>query len=335
VERGSWRRSSFLIDVFQVIYAALTCVVYLPTLHAFMLPGLLALGVPQAIAALPVKLGLAVVPLGLSRLRDLKNLAPISALGVAGFVCTCAMVILRSLDGSYTPLGPFGGSTSMTQPPSFWALGPASFSLYIATAFTISAHFNAPRFYGQLERRSSKRFQILSVAGFLCFAVSFMLLNIGTVATFGSSVQAPLINSYATGDPLALVCRCLYCVAILGVYPLIFMPIWEPMARLLAGAHSAALRHGIVRRDLISLESAVGLTSMAVVAASLCVGNLGSAYVKMGAVLSPAFCWIFPGILGLSAGRRWGYRSRSQRVVCRAVIVWGLVQAVLGILLSQ
>jgi len=329
------RRSSFLIDVFQVAYAALSCVCCLPMLHASVVPALVALGVPHALAALPLKLGLAVVLLGLSRLRHLKDLAPLSALGVSGFVCTCAMVIWRSLDGSYTPLGPFGASTSMTQPPSFWALGPASFSLYIATAFTISAHFNAPRFYGQLERRSSKRFQILSVAGFLCFAVSFMLLNIGTVATFGSSVQAPLINSYATGDPLALVCRCLYCVAILGVYPLIFMPIWEPMARLLAGAHSAALRHGIVRRDLISLESAVGLTSMAVVAASLCVGNLGSAYVKMGAVLSPAFCWIFPGILGLSAGRRWGYRSRSQGFFCRAAIAWGFVQAMLGILMSQ
>merc|ERR1719410_1490398 len=276
---------------------------------------------------------IAVVLLGLSRLRYLKDLAPISALGVAGFICLCAMVILRSLDGSYTPLGPFGASTAMMQPPSFWALGPASFSLYLASAFAFSAHFNAPRFYGELQRRSGKRFQFLSGAGFFCLVVTFMLLHIGTFATFGSGVQAPLINSYATGDPLALVCRCLYFVSLLGIYPLVFMSVWEPMARLLATARRASVRHGIVGRDLISLEGAVGLTSMAVVVASLCVGNLGSLFVKVGAILSPAFCWIFPGMLALSAGKRWGYRRRSQGLLCRAVIVWGLVQAVFGILL--
>jgi len=304
-------------------------------LHAFVVPVFLALGVPQAVAALPVKLGLAVVLLGLSRLRYLKDLAPISALGVAGFVCVCTMVISRSLDGSYTPLGAFGASTSMTQPPCFCAVGPASFSLYLVSAVTFSAHFNAPRFYGELRRRSGKRFQILSGAGFFCLAVCCMLLNIGTFATFGSGVQAPLINSYAMGDPLALVCRCLFSVSLLGGYPLHFMAIWEPMARLLATARSASVRHGIVGRDLISLEGAVGLTSIAVVAISLCVGNLGSALVTLGAVLSPAFCWIFPGMLALSAGRRWGYRSRSQGVLCRAAIVWGVVQPVLGIFLSQ
>jgi len=329
------RRSSFLIDVFQVAYAALSCVCCLPMLHASVVPALVALGVPHALAALPLKLGLAVVLLGLSRLRHLKDLAPLSALGVSGFVCTCAMVIWRSLDGSYTPLGPFGASTSMTQPPSFWALGPSSFSLYLASAFALSAHFNAPRFYGELQQRSSRRFQILSRAGFCFLAVSFIVLNIGTFATFGSVVQAPLINSYATADALALVCRCLFCVSLVGFYPLVFMSIWEPMARLIAMARSAAVRRGIVGRNLISLEGAVGLTSVVVVATGMCVGNPGSALVQVGAVLSPAFCWIFPGMLALSAGRRWGYQSRSQGVLCRAAIVWGFVQAVLGILLSQ
>jgi len=328
-------RTSFLVDVFQVAYAALTCVCCLPMLRAFVAPALVALGVPQAIAALPLKLGLAVVLLGLSRLRHLKDLALLSALGVSGFVCTCAMVIWRSLDGSYSPLGPFGASTAITQLPSFWALGPASFSLYLASAFTLSAHFNAPRFYGELQRRSSRRFQMLSRAGFSFLAATFMVLNIGTFATFGSVVQAPLINSYATQDTLALVCRCLFCVSLLGFYPLVFMSIWEPMARLLGVARSATVRHGIVGRDLISLEGAVGLTSLAVVATSVCIGNPGSTIVRVGAVLSPAFCWIFPGVLALSAGRRWGYQRRSQGVLCQAAIVWGLVQTVLGILLSQ
>jgi len=323
------RRSSLLIDVCQIAYASLTCACYLPMLHAFLLPALLAFGVPHAVAALPVKLGLALVLLGLTRVRYLKDLAPISALGVAGYVCTCAMVIWRSLDGSYTLLGPFGASTSAVQPPSFWALGPASFSLYLASMFAYSAHFNAPRFYGELQHRSGKRFQVLSGASFFCLAVSFMLLNVGTSATFGGAVQAPLINSYATGDPLALVCRCLYSVSMLGIYPLVFVVVWEPMERLLTTARSVA------GRDLISLEGAVGLTSIAVLVGSLCITNLGSAFVKVGAALSPAFCWIFPGMLALSAGKRWGYRSRSQAVLCRAAIVWGFVQAVLGIFLSQ
>mmetsp|Transcript_131137 Transcript_131137/g.261739 ORF Transcript_131137/g.261739 Transcript_131137/m.261739 type:complete len:496 (+) Transcript_131137:78-1565(+) len=326
-------RSSFVVDVFQVLYATLCCACYLPTLHAFMVPALLALGVPQTITALPLKLGLAVVLIGLSRLRNLKDVAPISALGVAGFVCTCAMVIWRSLDGSYALLGPFSFSTSITQQPSFWALGPASFSLYLASTFSLSAHYSAPRFYGQLQRRSGRRFQILSGSGFVFLAATYMLLNIGTFATFGGVVQAPLINSYATGDPLALACRCLFLIALLGIYPLVFMAIWDPMARLLATARSAMWR-GSVAREFISLEGAVGLVSVAVVATSLCIRNIGSAYVKAGAITSPAFCWIFPGMLALSAGKRWGYRNHSQGVLCRAAIVWGSVQAVLGILLS-
>lgn len=329
------RRTSFLVDAFQVVYAALSCACVLPMLHAFVVPALLAFGVPQYIAALPLKLGFAVLLLCLSRVRHLKDVAPISALGVVGFLCTCAMVIWRSLDGTYTPLGPYGTSVTVAQPPSFWALGPQSFSLYLASAFALSAHFNAPRFYGELQHRSGKRFQIFSRAGFFFLAMSFIVLNIGTSATFGSAVQAPLINSYAMGDPLALVCRCLFCVSLLGFYPLVFMSIWDPMARLLATARSAAIRRGIVGRDLISLESAVGLTSVAILAISLCIGNLGSAIVQVGAILSPTFCWIFPGVLVLSAGKRWGYQSRSQGLLCRVAIAWGFVQAVLGVLLSQ
>jgi len=329
------RQTSFFIDVFQVAYAVLVCTCYLPMLHAMAVPALLALGVPQAMTALPLKLGLGVVLLGLSQLRSLKDLAPFSALGVAGLFCTCVMVIWRSLDGSYTLLGSFGASASIAQTPSFWALGPSSFSLYLASATAVSAHFNAPRFYGELQCRSSKRFQILSWTGYFFLVVSFILLNIGTFATFGGVVQAPLINSYAIGDPFALVCRCLLCVSLLGGYPLVFISIREPMARLLAAARSAAACRSIVGWDSISLEGAVGLASIMIVATSLCIGNPMSAVVQVGAVLSPAFCWIFPGMLSLSAGRRWGYRSRSQGFFCRAAIAWGFVQAMLGILMSQ
>merc|ERR1719210_1366656 len=41
------QRSSFLVDIFQCIYVVGCCATYLPALHAFLVPALLALGVPQ------------------------------------------------------------------------------------------------------------------------------------------------------------------------------------------------------------------------------------------------------------------------------------------------
>ena len=80
----------------------------------------------------------------------------------------------------------------------------------LASAFL--AHYNAPKFYGELEAPadgSSKlpRFNLVVGLGFLAAAGVMGAVMAGGFLTFGSASQGLILNSYATSDPLAFLAR--------------------------------------------------------------------------------------------------------------------------------
>ena len=99
----------------------------------------------------------------------------------------------------------------------------------LASAFL--AHYNAPKFYSELQAPAEgsklNRFNFVVASGFLAAAVVMGSVMVGGFLTFGSASQGLILNSYATGDPLAFLARLGIGMSIIFSYPLNFVGLRE------------------------------------------------------------------------------------------------------------
>jgi amino acid permease len=150
------------------------------------------LGVPRTVALWAVT-AFGVLPLAL--LRDIKSLAPFSALGLAGVAVTGSAMLVRWLDGSYS-IDPVDGPLASALPdnlrPEFGHSegGPhflqgVVLACSLATAFM--AHYNAPRFHAELANNTPERFRIVTGVSYTVSAVVFGLIATAGYMTFGGN----------------------------------------------------------------------------------------------------------------------------------------------------
>ena len=100
----------------------------------------------------------AFVLLPLALPRDLSSLAIGSVIGTAGTCYTALFVFLRMLDKTYSPGGKFFGAIAASAQPAFAAptaarplLNSGIFVLLSMLASAYLAHYNAPKFYEELQ----------------------------------------------------------------------------------------------------------------------------------------------------------------------------------------
>ena len=194
----------------------------------------------------------AFVLLPLSLMRDLSSLAIGSVIGTAGTLYTALFIWLRCLDGSYAAGGAYHGAIAAAAQPTFAAataarplLNPSIFVLVSMLATTFLAHYNAPKYFNELQKPadgSSKQAAFNKVCA-MAFGLAALLcgsIMAGGYLTFGGASQvtttlspsrpppsnitalplrspSPLatsgppqgliLNNYATSDPLAFVAR--------------------------------------------------------------------------------------------------------------------------------
>ena len=96
-------------------------------------------------------------------LKDLSSLAPFSLLGIMGMTYTTIAMAVRYFGGSYAaPSGEFLAD-GIVQPVfgskgAMSVLSPSSFILISMLSTAYMAHFNAPKFYIELENNTIERF---------------------------------------------------------------------------------------------------------------------------------------------------------------------------------
>jgi amino acid permease len=268
----------------------------------------------------------AILPLTL--LKDIKSLAPFSALGLAGMGVTSAAMLARWLDGTYgvNPAGPFVQSLAESLRPEFGAAVAGSNYLHgvvlacsLTTAFM--AHYNAPRFHAELANNSAQRFQTVTFVSYAVSAVLFGLVATAGYMTFGGNSQGFILNNYASSDPLILVSRFALSLSILLTYPLPFVGLRDGCLDLLrtvglqpsAGHQPQALPTedsdvdevaavpslpNADKASFVSLDTVVtlGLLFLVTVAATFC-RDLGLVVSVGGGTFSTAVASVFPTLM--------------------------------------
>jgi amino acid permease len=163
-------------------------------------------------------------------MKSLASLAPFSLLGVLGMLFTGFAMLVKYLDGSYA--GPVEGTLLETVAenlrPSFgsdgWesVLNPKSLILVCMLSTAFMAHFNAPKFYLELENNTLKRYNTVVATS---FGISILLMGSITAIgflTFGGSCSGLVLNNYSSQDMWMATSRIAVAIALVFSYPLAF-----------------------------------------------------------------------------------------------------------------
>lgn len=150
-----------------------------------------------------------VVLLPLCLLKNLSSLAPFSLLGVVGMAYTAMVMAFRFITKSYAPpAGRFLADIPTNLQPAFGTTGaagvfnPRSFILIGMLSTAYMAHFNAPKFYSELENNTIKRYNALVSTSFAISIALFVVMAACGFLTFGAASSGLILNNYSNKDVL-------------------------------------------------------------------------------------------------------------------------------------
>jgi sodium-coupled neutral amino acid transporter 11 len=287
--------------------------------------------------------GFVLVPLCLQ--RDLSILSYTSLFGILCEVCVVCIVTRRFSDGSYQPGGKFYEEIPEEKRPDFGSDNtPDMFGMSITTVVLLCnlstafiAHYNAPKFYSQMRKRSPKRFSGVVSVGFLISLVIYIWIASAGYLTFGLNCQGNLLDNYAVNDPAATIARVAIGFAVIFGYPLAFTALRDSTMSLLNVSSEQKRWFFPISFALLIFITLIGST----------LENLGLVNSLGGAIFGMLITLVFPAVLMLTVlnqakddGGSWMTRmmtfngekgwSRSERPTIIFCIVLGTVMLFVG-----
>jgi len=251
----------------------------------------IGLGRSQILMALT---GTTLLPLCL--MKDLKSLAPFSLLGIVGMLITVGSMGVRYFDGSYKfPDGRFLSQVSETLKPSFGTAGasavasPKAFVLLGMLSTAYMAHFNAPKFYTELEDNTIARYNKLVVTSFGISIAIFCAATALGFGTFGKACAGFVLSNYASKDSLIGISRILVAFSLIFTYPLVFVGCRDGVMDVLNVSFEKRT-NAYLNKSTIIILSVVTLAALLLDDVSL-VLSLG------GATLGNALIYVIPALM--------------------------------------
>lgn len=358
--RGLWCKtigesSSFTIDAAISVMCLSACVIYsgiiadvvtslVATANLFENPGrAVNLGVVTTLVLLPLCL-----------LKSLAALGFTSLLGMGAIIYTALFIVVRAFDGSYAaPDGIFYRALLREGPqasgllPAFehasrWGLSTKAFVLASNLGLAYIAHYNAPRYYAELQGRNPSKFRGVVYVGFGVLALLYVGVMLAGHSLFGDNCQSSILNNFAGNDPLAVGGRIATLVSIIFGYPLAFVGLLDSLrgacASLTSGKDekSSGLLATIANPRTIWQDDIlrVVLLSIATITALL-VEDIGLVVGLTGSLVGACIVYIAPAVISLRA-RKYGASvhdmlgGMTDSTICRILIPIGVLIGGIG-----
>ena len=271
----------------------------------------------------PTLLGVTVgVLLPLCWLKNLSSLAPFSLLGVVGMAYTALAMTVRYLDGSYSvPNGPLVMQVAEHLRPSFGSRGwqsvasPQALLLVSMLSTAYMAHFNAPKFYLELQNNTMPRYYTVVAWS---FGISILLMGgmagLGFL-TFGGACRGLVLEHYASSDAWMALSKAAVAVSLVFSYPLAFQGCRDGVLDLCKIKPTNAVLNGTT----IALLGV--LTTLAIL-----LKDVSFVLAISGATLGNLLTYVYPAIMLHCA-----VKDRSK---ARGSLTASYVSAVLGVVMG-
>ena len=261
------------------------------------------------------------VLLPLCLMKSLKALAPFSLVGITGMIYTSCAMAFRYFDGSYSEGGKF--FDGLTVKPQFGSSSttlletisnPSIFVLISMLSTAFMAHYNAPKFYWELENNTLERYQLVVNASFCVAMLMFMAVATFGFGTFGTACTGLVLNNYSTQDQLMSLSRIGVLISLVFSYPLAFV----------------GVRNGIL--DLFQIKDRPNsiLNSVTVGALTLitglayCLNDLRKLLAFNGATWGNAVIYLLPSYMFIQC-------TKSVKPELKSEIPFVVLTAILGI----
>mmetsp|Transcript_11320 Transcript_11320/g.19649 ORF Transcript_11320/g.19649 Transcript_11320/m.19649 type:complete len:479 (-) Transcript_11320:90-1526(-) len=245
------------------------------------------------------------VLLPLCLLKNLSSLAPFSLAGIAGMLYTAVAMAIRFFDKSYasTDSG-FAMDVAESLRPSIGTKGATAvfssnaFILICMLSTAYMAHFNAPKFYLELENNTIARWNTVVATSFSISILFFIGIAAMGFATFGGASNGLILNNYSTKDSLMGFSRVAVAFALVFTYPLAFVGCRDGLLEMLKVPKEE-------RTD--AKVNNLTYTILAVVTAvALKITDLSFIMSFGGATLGNALIYVYPAIMFRSAVKNLG-----------------------------
>lgn len=237
--------------------------------------------------------------------KQLRILSYTSMIGCLGQVWVVFTMQIRYMDGSYVPGGQFYSTLRTQDQPNFtsgviyWKTTVASFVLLGSLSTAFIAHYNAPKFYSQLQDASPEKFRKVVIGAFSFAMVIYLWIMAVGYLTFGTAAEGLILNNYSEKDMLMTTARFAISFAVVFAFPLGFTGLRDSMMSTfeLGQEHFRYVTFGLLGVIIFGACS---------------FHDLGLANSLGGAVLGAMITMIFPALLLFYAGQRQSDSSDSS-----------------------
>ena len=245
----------------------------------------------------------AILPLCL--VKNLKALAPFSAVGMVAVIGALVAMTARYVDGSYRPNGTYfldlppsrrhrldyaNDETSMSEGLST-GISVLPFVCMVFTSFDM--HYNSPRFYAELKDATVSRYGATVSWSFGLTSLLYMAVAVVGFLTFGQACDSFVLNNYSPRDPLATLSRVAMSLSSLLTYPLNFIGVRDNVLDMIW--MKQYVNATSVRRNTFTI-ALLGVISLI----SCYVTDLGVISAVGGGTTVTLVCFVFPACMFVS-----------------------------------
>jgi amino acid permease len=267
------------------------------------------------------------VLLPLCLMKNLKSLAPFSLMGIFGMFYTTVAMAVRWLDGSYRAGGRYFENLAPQFLPSFApksiadsVFDPNIFLLISMLSTAFMAHYNAPKFYWELENNTLARYNMVVVTSFVVSCLLFAAISSIGFATFGKACSGLVLNNYSTDDPLMSLSRVAVAMSLLFSYPLAFVGVRDGILDLFEVKE---------RGDKLLNTLTVGLLAM-ITGLAFVVKDLGKVLAFGGATWGNAVIYLFPAYMFTKVAHNLKPELKKEVPQVIATGILGLAMGIIG-----
>lgn len=245
------------------------------------------------------------VLLPLCRLKNLSSLAPFSLAGIAGMLYTALAMAIRYFDGSYSsPTSSLAMDVAKSLRPAIGTKGASAvfssnaFILICMLSTAYMAHFNAPKFYLELENNTIARWNTVVASSFSISILFFIGIAVMGFSTFGGASNGLILNNYSTKDTLMGFSRVAVAFALVFTYPLAFVGCRDGLLEMMKVPKE--------ERTDAKVDNLTYIILATVTAVALKIKDLSFIMSFGGATLGNALIYVYPAIMFKSAVKNLG-----------------------------
>lgn len=268
--------------------------------------------------------------LPLCLLKDLSSLAPFSLAGIAGMLYTAVAMGIRFFDGSYKSAdSDFAMDVAESLRPQIGTKGASAvfssnaFILICMLSTAYMAHFNAPKFYLELENNTIARWNTVVATSFSISILFFIGIAAMGFATFGGSSNGLILNNYSTKDSLMGFSRVAVAFALVFTYPLAFVGCRDGLLEMMQVPKE--------ERTDAKLNNMTYIILGAVTAVALKITDLSFIMSFGGATLGNALIYVYPALMLRSAVKNLGDdATKAQKMEVYLALTFAVVGIGMG-----